>query len=109
MKKKGKNTKRNKEKKKKNEKQKKKNKKEEEEKEQYKNHERMGKKKGLHVGFTIGCQQALAAGFSLLLPNFITGQFCLIFVPVHVFPLPVYPGLQAQRYEPIVLEHCAFI
>ena len=29
-------------------------------------------------------------------------------VPVHVFPLPVYPRLQAQRYEPIVLLHCAF-
>ena len=28
---------------------------------------------------------------------------------MHVFPLPVYPGLQAQRYEPIVLLHCAFM
>ena len=32
----------------------------------------------------------------------------LICVPVHVFPLPVYPGSQIQRYEPIVLVHCAF-
>ena len=64
----------------------------------------------LHVGFTIGCQQALAVNsFSLPHPNFITGQFYLIFVPVHVFPLPVYPGLQVQRYEPIVLLQCAFI
>ena len=27
---------------------------------------------------------------------------------MHVFPLPVYPGLQEQRYKPIVLVHCAF-
>ena len=33
----------------------------------------------------------------------------LICVPVHVFPLPVYPRLQVQRYEPIVLVHCAFM
>ena len=32
----------------------------------------------------------------------------LNYVPVHVFPLPVYPSLQTQRYEPIVLLHCAF-
>ena len=32
----------------------------------------------------------------------------LNYVPVHVFPLPVYPGLQAQMYEAIVLLHCAF-
>ena len=32
----------------------------------------------------------------------------LIHAPVHLFPLPVYPGLQVQRYEPIVLLHCAF-
>ena len=31
----------------------------------------------------------------------------LIYVPVHVFPLPEYPGSQVQRYEPIVLVHCA--
>ena len=62
-----------------------------------------------HIGFTIGCQQALAAnGFSLPHPNFIAGQFYLIYVPMQVLPLPVYPGLQAQRYEPIVLEQCAF-
>ena len=30
------------------------------------------------------------------------------YVPVHIFPLPVYPSLQTQRYEPIVLLHCAF-
>ena len=28
---------------------------------------------------------------------------------MHIFPLPVYPGLQAQRYEPIVLLYCAFM
>ena len=62
-----------------------------------------------HNGFTISFQQALAASaFSLPQPNFITGQSYLIYVPMHVLPLPVYPGLQAQRYEPIVLEHCAF-
>ena len=32
----------------------------------------------------------------------------LYYVPVHVFPLPVYPGLQVQWYEPITLLHCAF-
>ena len=32
----------------------------------------------------------------------------LNYVPVHVVPLPVYPRLQVQRYEPIVLLHCAF-
>ena len=31
----------------------------------------------------------------------------LLYVPMHLFPLPVYPGLQVQRYEPIVLLHCA--
>ena len=36
------------------------------------------------------------------------GLFFINHVPLHVLPLPVYPGLQAQRYEPIVLEHCAF-
>ena len=34
--------------------------------------------------------------------------FCLIYVPLQDLPLPVYPGLQVQRYEPIVLLHCAF-
>ena len=34
--------------------------------------------------------------------------FCLIYVPVQDLPLPVYPGLQVQRYEPIVLLHIAF-
>ena len=28
---------------------------------------------------------------------------------MHVFPFPAYPGLQVQRYEPIVLLHCAFM
>ena len=32
----------------------------------------------------------------------------LNYVPVHVLPLPVYPSLQTQRYEPTVLLHCAF-
>ena len=28
---------------------------------------------------------------------------------MHVFPFPAYSGLQVQRYEPIVLLHCAFM
>ena len=39
---------------------------------------------------------------------FLMELFCLIYVPVQDLPLPVYPGLQVQRYEPIVLLHCAF-
>ena len=39
---------------------------------------------------------------------FLMTLFCLIYVPVQDFSLPVYPGLQAQRYEPIVLVQCAF-
>ena len=35
-------------------------------------------------------------------------SFCLVYVPVHVFPLPMYPVLQVQLYEPILLLHCAF-
>ena len=31
----------------------------------------------------------------------------LPYVPVHLFPLQVYPGLQIQRYEPRVLLPCA--
>ena len=112
MKKKEKNNKRNKEKKKKNERQKRKKKKKKKKKSnvRFMNVWKKGITNDLHVGFTIGCQQALAVnGFFLPHPNFITGQFYLIFVPVHVFPLPVYPGLQVQRYEPIVLLQCAFI
>ena len=106
MNKKEKNNKRNKEKKKKNEKQKKKKKSNV----RIMNVWKKGITNDLQVGFTIGSQQALAVnGFSLPHPNFITGQFYLIFVPVHVFPLPVYPGLQVQRYEAIVLLQCAFI
>ena len=40
---------------------------------------------------------------------FLLSILFLIRVPVHVFPLPVYPGLQEQRYEPIVLVHSAFM
>ena len=32
----------------------------------------------------------------------------LNYAPVHIFPLPVYPSLQTQRYELIVLLQCAF-
>ena len=35
-------------------------------------------------------------------------SFCLVYVPVHVFPLPMNPVLQVQLYEPILLLHCAF-
>ena len=36
-------------------------------------------------------------------------SFCLVYEPVHVFPLPMYPVLQVQLYEPILLLHCAFM
>ena len=35
-------------------------------------------------------------------------SFCLVYVPMHVFPLPMYPVLQVQLYEPMLLLHCAF-
>ena len=38
---------------------------------------------------------------------FLLSLLFLMYVPVHVLPLPVYPGSQVQRYEPIVLVHCA--
>ena len=46
--------------------------------------------------------------FLFLLLFFYLSLMFLICVPVHVLPLPVYPGSQVQRYEPIVLVHCAF-
>ena len=46
--------------------------------------------------------------YSVFFFFFLLSLLFLIRVPVHVFPLPVYPGLQEQRYKPIVFVHCAF-
>ena len=51
-----------------------------------------------HIRFTTGCQPAFAAGgFPLSSSQFhYKTLFCLSYVPVHVFPLPVKPRLQLQ-------------
>ena len=35
-------------------------------------------------------------------------SFCLVYVPMHVFPLLMYPVLKVHMHEPILLLHCAF-
>ena len=60
-----------------------------------------------HFEFTIQASEMLDKRFvTRILYSLMTFSW-LIYVPVHLFPLPVYPGLQVQRYEPMVLVHCA--
>ena len=61
-----------------------------------------------HFEFTIQASEMLHIRFIARILHSLMTLSCLIYVPMHLFPLPVYPGLQVQRYEPIVLVHCAF-
>ena len=96
--------------KKKNNNKNKKNKKKKKEKKSDKRIMNTRKTNDFHIRFTISSQPTFTVGgFPLSSSQFhYRTLFCLSYVPVHVFPLPVKPRLQLQLYEPIVLLHCAF-